>query len=503
MKKIVIALLITLFSITFSFPGLAYVIGDINKDDKIDMTEAIHALQVASSVRTAANARAMINVPAQIPTIQKAIDAAAPGDVINVATGTYTETLTINNKALTIQGAGSGMTTINGVSGSDTLTIDGSKGVIISGVTIQKGGNGILAIRGAVVEVADAVVQDTTERGILIRENATARLTNVTVQRSGIDGIQAILSSSIVFSGTIVSSNNIRDGFYIVGNSSALFSGATVTVNANSRNGITVSNSAGLLVDGSSITIQNGLGSTNNNGKGIRVNIGSSFHLQNNSSLLIENNGLDGIGVGFGSSFLTEGSTSLTVRSAKRVGIDIYANSSVSLSGTVLVENSASFGVAVGLSCALTTGGAVTIQNNVNIGLLINQGTARVDSPGILTVRGTTGSGQGIRIMAQSSFAIPSGGMLVQNNMGSGINLVDGSQLVMFPSSPQTVVIQNNDTGIFVSGSGLSGSIGVTIKGNTTKDLSISFASRASLLTGSYDTIECSQSYTTMGVSCP
>ncbi|MBU1743800.1 MAG: hypothetical protein KJ649_02715, partial [Proteobacteria bacterium] len=112
--------------------------GDINNDNKIDMTEAIHALQVISSVRTA-TASATINVPTQVPTIQQAIDASAPGDIISVAAGAYTETLTIKNKGLTIKGAGSGATTITGVAGFDTLTIDGAKGVIISNVTIQQG----------------------------------------------------------------------------------------------------------------------------------------------------------------------------------------------------------------------------------------------------------------------------------------------------------------------------------------------------------------------------
>ena len=56
---------------------------------------------------------ATINVPGDYATIQAAINAAGAGDTINVAAGTYTESLTIN-KALRIQGAGSATTTING-----------------------------------------------------------------------------------------------------------------------------------------------------------------------------------------------------------------------------------------------------------------------------------------------------------------------------------------------------------------------------------------------------
>jgi hypothetical protein len=52
------------------------------------------------------------NVPGDFPTIQQAINAAAPGDTIQVAAGVYAESLTVN-KQLIIQGAGN-TTIING-----------------------------------------------------------------------------------------------------------------------------------------------------------------------------------------------------------------------------------------------------------------------------------------------------------------------------------------------------------------------------------------------------
>ena len=156
MKRKFAVLFLVLFSLTFSFPCFAFVLGDVNADNKVDLVEAINALQVTSGVRSIA-AGATINVPSTVATIQGAIDAAAHGDTINIAAGTYTETLTIKNKALTIQGSGSGSTIISGTSGADVLTVDAAKGVLISSVTIQGGKNGILAMQGATVELNNKV----------------------------------------------------------------------------------------------------------------------------------------------------------------------------------------------------------------------------------------------------------------------------------------------------------------------------------------------------------
>jgi hypothetical protein len=508
MKKIRTVLVFTLFFLTCSFSGFAYVIGDVNNDNKIDLTEAINALQVTSGVRTAAVVSATINVPADVPTIQQAINAARSGDIINVAAGIYSETLTIN-KAVTVQGAGSGSTTINGVSSTDVISIDGGKVVVISGITLQGGYRGIYARRGAVVEVLNAVVQDMSNHGIAIHENSTARLTNVTVQRSAQRGIQAHRSSSISFYGTVASNNNLTDGIGIVDSSSANFSSATVTANGNTRHGINVANNAGLISDNSSITIQNGLGNSDNSGRGIQAFNSSAISLQTGSSLLIDNNGYDGVGLGGAASFNLEDTCSMTVSNNKRYGLNIWGGAYAQLNGTVVVDTNASYGANItNSSSLLINNGAVDILNNVDRGISMWGGRLQVDKDGKLTVSGTTGAGRGINLGNQSSLGV-SGSLLVQNNTGSdgrGISISNASQVTLNPTTPpsNTVVIQSNGIGIYATdGSAVSGSGSITIKNNTAKDINLIFGSRTNLPTSYYGNIQCDGTCLASGVTCP
>ena len=98
-------------------------------------------LHLASFLPTMA--AATINVPAQQATIQDGINAAATGDTVLVAPGTYYENINFNGKAVTVTSSGGPAVTIIDGSKSSTSTVtfstDETLKSIISGFTIRNG----------------------------------------------------------------------------------------------------------------------------------------------------------------------------------------------------------------------------------------------------------------------------------------------------------------------------------------------------------------------------
>src|SRR6266403_4690335 len=132
----------------------------------------------------------IINVPADQPTIQAAINATTNGDTVLVSPGTYNENINFNGKAITLKSA------------------SGPKNTVINGGTI------------------DVVVKFVTSEGL------SSVLDGFTITNGNGLGI-FILSSSPIIQRNIITSNSGCPGAGInVGNGSPLIKNNTITNNA-------------------------------------------------------------------------------------------------------------------------------------------------------------------------------------------------------------------------------------------------------------------------------
>jgi parallel beta-helix repeat protein len=119
---------------------------------KVAQYKAKQSLEKKSSA--AAVAGATIRVPDDYPTIQAAIDAAAPGTKVLVKAGTYTEDLTITTPDLRL--TGSGAVTLDGF-----IIVGGTSGVQIDHFTF----GGSFEVNVFVVDCSGVTVKDNTFSG--------------------------------------------------------------------------------------------------------------------------------------------------------------------------------------------------------------------------------------------------------------------------------------------------------------------------------------------------
>jgi parallel beta-helix repeat protein len=131
--------------------------------------------------------------------IQQAIDAAQPGDTIQIQAGYYLENIEIKNKSgLTLQGTGPEQATLDGGLGlgqqKPAILVESSQTIIIKGFKIIGGGakregpgGGIEVQNSTAVEIRSNVLENNLRQGILIQKSS-----GVTVAQNQISKTQPL-----------------------------------------------------------------------------------------------------------------------------------------------------------------------------------------------------------------------------------------------------------------------------------------------------------------------
>jgi parallel beta-helix repeat protein len=238
-------------------------------------------------------------------TLQKAINAANPGDTI-LASGTCQENVTIplGKDEITLDGAGAAA-----IAGSDstrpTVLVRG-KDITIKGFTITGGLSGIAVTQGGRGHIDGNTVHNTGGYGIVVSQLSAAVIVNNTLQGNFQAGI-GVAETSYAFIGFVSATDTVAGPNVITGNRAqgiAVFRGAYArivgndisqngangvnvresssaqisdnTVNGNGQNGILVAQGSGVLLGadtGNTIFTRPNTTTINNVGFGIRCQV--------------------------------------------------------------------------------------------------------------------------------------------------------------------------------------------------------------------------------------
>ncbi len=208
---------------------------------------------------------ATINVPADQATIQAAVDAAASNDTIIIASGTYTEQVSIT-KSLTLQGAGQALTTIRSIPSLAT-TFSNKKPIVsivgpdivvnINNLTVDgRGfGNANNVFVGIGYRSAVGTIDHVTVKGV--RNNPLDAIQGgIGIYFSNIDFVprNATVTNSIIFDyqKTGIVANELGLDIYIHGNT-ITGAGGTADSVAIAQNGIQVGFGANATITGNTI----------------------------------------------------------------------------------------------------------------------------------------------------------------------------------------------------------------------------------------------------------
>jgi len=230
----------------------------------------VGSLTGVPSIAPPVHAATVLTVPGNYPTIQAAVDAAQAGDTVLVSPGTYTERVSVDAKAITIQSvAGPETTIIDGNQDGHAVYLGGGPtgDPTFRGFTVRNAGDtGIITAYGAPLIEGNRIVDnlscgggsgiEAAFSGVTIRNNLIAR--NHQGGCSGGTGGGGIMVRG---DGPVtIEGNTIEDNANVSGGGISLFGGgATVTGNVIRRNHADTQGGGIGVVNSTNTTITNNL----------------------------------------------------------------------------------------------------------------------------------------------------------------------------------------------------------------------------------------------------
>ena len=159
-------------------------------------------------------------------TIQDAIDAAASGDTISVVAGTFTECIDTSGKSLTIQGAGSSATTLDGASAcTNAVTIAGGETVSLSELAIDNAYYRAIYVDSSVLTVDGLELSGLGYRDYVNGAGIQASASTVMVSNTSFSSNQGGYGAAIMATdgAAVTVSDSTFDSGYATGDGGAVF----------------------------------------------------------------------------------------------------------------------------------------------------------------------------------------------------------------------------------------------------------------------------------------